>query len=84
VEQLLERLEAAARRRHASKGRDRSAQPSSAIDILYANPTCADVISRRGKWVLLWTDRIDLDAADQVADPYGTIFDRVSCYRLRS
>jgi SAM-dependent methyltransferase len=83
VEQLLERLEAAARRGHASKGRDRTARPSSAIDILYANPTCADVVSRRGKWVLLWTDRIDMDAADQLADPYGTTFDRVSCYRLR-
>lgn len=83
VEQLLERLEAAAGRGHASKGADREARPSSAIDILYANPICADVLSRRGKWVLLWTDRIDMDAADQVADPYGTTFDRVSCYRLR-
>ena len=53
------------------------------IDLLYANPTCADVVSRRGRWVLLWTDRIDMDAADQLADPYGTTFDRVSCYRLR-
>jgi SAM-dependent methyltransferase len=83
VEQLLERLEAAAQQGHASKGRDRDARPSTAIDLLYANPTCADVISRRGKWVLLWTDRIDMDAADQAADPYGTTFDRVSCYRLR-
>lgn len=83
VEQLLERLEAAARRGHASKGEDPEARPSSAIDLLYANPTCADVVSKRGKWVLLWTDRIDMDAADQLADPYGTTFDRVSCYRLR-
>ena len=83
VEQLLERLEAAARRGHASKGQDPAARPSSAIDLLYANPTCADVVSKRGKWVLLWTDRIDMDAADQLADPYGTTFDRVSCYRLR-
>ena len=73
-----------AQRGHASKGSDRSARPSATIDLLYANPTCADVVSRSGKWVLLWTDRIDLDPADQVADPYGTTFDRVSCYRLRS
>jgi hypothetical protein len=53
------------------------------IDLLYANPTCADVVSKRGKWVLRWTDRIDMDAADIAADPYGTTFDRVSCYRLR-
>ncbi len=83
VEWLLERLEAAARRGHASSGDDPSARPSASIDLLYANPTCADVLSRRGKWVLLWTDRIDMDAADQAADPYGTTFDRVSCYRLR-
>jgi SAM-dependent methyltransferase len=84
VEQLLYRLESAAKRGHASKGRNPEARPSSAIDILYVNPTCADVLSRRRKWVLLWTDRIDMDAADQLADPYGTTFDRVSCYRLRA
>jgi len=83
VERLLERLEAAAQRGHASRGADRVARPSENIDLLYANPTCADVLSRRGNWVLLWTDRIDMDAADQAADPYGTTFDRVSCYRLR-
>jgi SAM-dependent methyltransferase len=59
------------------------ARPSARIDLLYANPTCADVVSRRGSWTLLWTDRIDMDEADQAADPYGTTFDRVSCYRLR-
>jgi SAM-dependent methyltransferase len=84
IEALLERLESAARRGHASRGANPSAQPSKNIDLLYANPTCADVLSRRGSWVLLWTDRIDMDAADQAADPYGTTFDRVSCYRLRS
>jgi SAM-dependent methyltransferase len=61
----------------------RQPAPASTIDLLYANPTCADVVSKRGKWVLLWTDRIDMDAADEAADPYGTTFDRVSCYRLR-
>jgi SAM-dependent methyltransferase len=96
VEQLLERLEAAARRGHAGKRRDSAvssggpplqsapdARPSGTIDLLYVNPTCAEVVSKRGKWVLLWTDRIDMDAADQIGDPYGTTFDRASCYRLR-
>lgn len=84
VEQLLERLEQASGRPHASKGRAPNARPSSAIDLLYVNPTCADVVSKRGKWVLQWTDRIDMAPADQHSDPYGTTFDRVSCYRLRA
>jgi SAM-dependent methyltransferase len=71
VEQLVERLEFAA------------GSGLAPVDLLYVNPTCADVLSRRRGWVLLWTDRIDMDAADQAADPYGTTFDRVSCYRLR-
>jgi SAM-dependent methyltransferase len=52
-------------------------------DILYVNPICADVLSRRRTFSLLWTDRVDMSLADQAADPYGTTFDRVSCYRLR-
>jgi SAM-dependent methyltransferase len=95
VDQLLDRLDAASTRGRASTGagstwspqqesRGRAARPSNAIDLLYANPTCADVVSKRGKWTLLWTDRIDMNEADQLADPYGTTFDRVSCYRLRT
>jgi hypothetical protein len=84
IEKLLERLEATAKRGHASKGRDHAARPSAAIDILYANPTCADMLSKRGAWVLKWTDRFDMDERDQLADPYGTAWDRVSCYRLRA
>jgi SAM-dependent methyltransferase len=93
VERLLDRLEAAA----PGAGPDRIGAGSTwcpregttgrrtrAIDLLYANPTCADIISKRGTWVLKWTDRIDMSEADQLADPYGTTFDRVSCYRLRS
>jgi len=53
------------------------------VDLLYINPTCADVLSRQGKFSLLWTTRIDMDEADQAADPYGTTWDRVSAYRLR-
>lgn len=61
-----------------------AATPGSAlVDLLYVNPTCADVLSRHGKFSLLWTSRIDMDEADQAADPYGTTWDRVSAYRLR-
>jgi SAM-dependent methyltransferase len=67
---LLDRLEAAAR-------------SSSAADLLYVNPVCADLLSRRRRFSLLWTGRIDMDAPDRAGDPYGTSFDRVSAYRLR-
>jgi SAM-dependent methyltransferase len=52
-------------------------------DLLYVNPTCADVLSHHRKFALLWTARIEMDPPDQQADPYGTTFDRVSAYRLR-
>jgi SAM-dependent methyltransferase len=69
LEQFLDRLE--------------SVPSSSPVDLLYVNPVCADLLSRRGRFSLLWTARIDMDAADRAADPYGTSFDRVSAYRLR-
>lgn len=56
---------------------------SGLVDLLYVNPTCADVLSKQGKFSLLWTARIDMDEPDQAADPYGTTWDRVSAYRLR-
>lgn len=56
---------------------------SGLVDLLYVNPTCADVLSRQGTFSLLWTTRIDMDEPDQAADPYGTTWDRVSAYRLR-
>ncbi len=71
VEQVSARLAAAA------------ASASGLADILYVNPTCADALSRQGKFSLLWTARIDMDESDQQADPYGTTWDRVSAYRLR-
>jgi SAM-dependent methyltransferase len=79
VEQMLERLErwAAA----GARGGVRSAGRT--VDILYVNPVCADAISRRRTFSLLWTEQISMSEADQAADPYGTTFDRVSCYRLR-
>jgi SAM-dependent methyltransferase len=71
VEQLAARLAAAA------------ASASGLADLLYVNPTCADALSRQGKFSLLWTARIEMDESDQQADPYGTAWDRVSAYRLR-
>jgi tRNA1(Val) A37 N6-methylase TrmN6 len=72
VEQLAARLASAA-----------SASASGLVDLLYINPTCADALSRQGKFSLLWTARIEMDEPDQQADPYGTAWDRVSAYRLR-
>jgi SAM-dependent methyltransferase len=60
-----------------------AASASSMLDLLYVNPTCADTLSRLGKFTLLWTARIQMDEPDKEADPYGTDFDRVSAYRLR-
>jgi len=71
IEQLAARLAAAA------------ASASGLADLLYVNPTCADALSRQGKFSLLWTARIEMDESDQQADPYGTTWDRVSAYRLR-
>jgi SAM-dependent methyltransferase len=71
VEQVAARLAAAA------------ASASGLADLLYVNPTCADALSRQGKFSLLWTARIEMDESDQEADPYGTTWDRVSAYRLR-
>jgi SAM-dependent methyltransferase len=73
--ELVERL--------ATKLASAAAPASRLVDLLYVNPTCADVLSRQGKFSLLWTTRIDMDEPDQAADPYGTTWDRVSAYRLR-
>lgn len=73
--ELIERL--------ATKLAGAAAPASGLVDLLYVNPTCADVLSRHGKFSLLWTTRIDMDDPDQAADPYGTTWDRVSAYRLR-
>jgi SAM-dependent methyltransferase len=71
VAQMAERLAAAA------------ATGSGLVDLLYVNPTCADILSKQGLFFHLWTVRIPMDAADQKADPYGTTSDLVSCYRLK-
>ena len=53
------------------------------VDLLYVNPTCADILTSQGLFIHLWTARIPMDAADQKADPYGTTSDLVSAYRLK-
>jgi SAM-dependent methyltransferase len=71
VEQMAENLTAAA------------ASGSGLVDLLYVNPTCADILSKQGLFVHLWTVRIPMDEPDQKADPYGTTSDLVSAYRLK-
>jgi SAM-dependent methyltransferase len=73
--ELVERL--------AAKLAGTDAAGNGLVDVLYVNPTCADVLSRQGKFSLVWTARINMNEADQLADPYGTTWDRVSAYRLR-
>jgi hypothetical protein len=76
IEKLLDRIDRRLMRTAASGARH--------VDMLYINPICAEVLGRRRGVSLLWTGRIDMDEADRAADPYGTTFDRVSIYRLRS
>ena len=53
------------------------------VDLLYVNPTCAHVLTAKGFFRHLWTTKIQMDTADQKADPYGTDSDVVSAFRLR-
>lgn len=52
------------------------------VDLLYVNPTCSDALTSQGRFERLWTARLEMDEADQKADPYGTNSDLVSAYRL--
>jgi SAM-dependent methyltransferase len=52
------------------------------IDILYVNPACTETLVHRGIFKLLWNAQIEMDAADQRADPYGAMSDRVSAFRF--
>jgi SAM-dependent methyltransferase len=54
---------------------------SGLVDVLYVNPTCADVLTANGEFCRLWTARIQMDEADQIADPYGTATDVVTLFR---
>jgi SAM-dependent methyltransferase len=51
-------------------------------DLLYVNPACAERLARQGLFKLLWNDQIEMDEADQQADPYGATSDRVSAFRF--
>lgn len=53
------------------------------VDVLYVNPGCSDTLMDSGKFRLLWNAQIQMDEADQQADPYGAISDRVSAFRFR-
>ena len=59
-----------------------AASGSGLADLLYVNPTCTDTLTSQGLFVRLWTARIPMDEADQIADPYGTTSDLVSAYRI--
>ena len=71
VEELATRLAASAEKGHGP------------IDLLYVNPGCADSLIRGGFFKLVWNDQIYMDAADQQADPYDAVADRVAAFRLR-
>jgi hypothetical protein len=49
--------------------------------LLYVNPACADTLTRDGLFKLLWNAQIQMDEADQSADPYGATSDRVAAFR---
>jgi SAM-dependent methyltransferase len=51
------------------------------VDLLYVNPACAETLIRQGNFKLLWDAQIQMDEADQRADPYGATSDRVSAFR---
>jgi tRNA1(Val) A37 N6-methylase TrmN6 len=55
---------------------------SGLADLLYVNPACADALTGQGIFNLLWNEQIDMDEADQQADPYGATSDRVSAFRF--
>jgi SAM-dependent methyltransferase len=54
------------------------------LDLLYVNPACAETLIRQGNFKLLWNTQIQMDEADQQADPYGATSDRVSAFRYRA
>jgi SAM-dependent methyltransferase len=54
---------------------------SGLVDILYVNPTCRDALTATGMFSCQWTARIEMDDADQKADPYDTTTDLVAQFR---
>ena len=52
------------------------------VDLIYVNPAFADTLTRNGNFKLLWNAQIQMNDADQQADPYGAASDRVSAFRF--
>jgi len=52
------------------------------IDVMYVNPGCAGELTRHDGFKIVWDEQIDMDKADQNADPYGATADRVALFRL--
>jgi SAM-dependent methyltransferase len=52
------------------------------VDLIYVNPACADTLTRNGNVKLLWNAQIEMNEADQQADPYGAASDQVSAFRF--
>lgn len=50
------------------------------VDVLYVNPACTETLIRQGSFKPLWNAQIEMDAADQQADPYGAASDRVCAF----
>jgi SAM-dependent methyltransferase len=66
----------------AAKLADGATSGPGLVDILYVNPGCADTLTRQGNFKLLWNEQIQMDEADQLADPYGAAADRVAAFRF--
>jgi len=58
-----------------------AARGPSLVDLLYVNPGCSDTLTHQGIFKLLWNAEIQMDEADQRADPYGATSDRVAAFR---
>ena len=74
--ELVERL--------AAKLASAAASGPGLVDVLYVNPGCADTLTRAGRFQLVWNAQIQMDEADQRADPYGAASDRVAAFRFRA
>jgi SAM-dependent methyltransferase len=60
---------------------DLAASRSGLVDVIYVNPGCADTLTSQRAFKLLWNAQIQMDEADQQADPYGAASDRVAAFR---
>ena len=51
------------------------------VDVIYVNPGCVESLTGLGYFKLLWNAQIQMEDADQRADPYGAASDRVAAFR---